>query len=105
MDVDIAVIGHAFKFWEARKSSIDFPLYSRDDQEWFTTEFRVWQDMRDPVFVLDLSLSSRLICHEIRVERALADLRECLREAIKDRDCCRDLADTFIKDIEEMSSA
>ena len=31
MDIDVAVIGHAFEFWEARKSSIDFPLYSRDD--------------------------------------------------------------------------
>ena len=41
---------------------------------------------------------------EIRVERALADLKECLREAIRDRDCCRELADTLIKDINEMSN-
>ena len=41
---------------------------------------------------------------EIRVERALANLRECLREAVKDRDCCRELADTLMEDIEEMSS-
>ena len=41
---------------------------------------------------------------EIRVERAFADLRECLREAVKDRDCCRELADTLMEDIKEMSS-
>ena len=41
---------------------------------------------------------------EIRVERALADLRECLREAIRDRDCSRELVNTLMEDIEEMSS-
>ena len=29
---------------------------------------------------------------KIRVERAFADLRECLREAVRDRDYCRGLA-------------
>ena len=38
---------------------------------------------------------------EIRVKRALIDLRECLR----DRDYCRELVDTLTEDIEEMSSA
>ena len=42
---------------------------------------------------------------EIRVEKALMDLRECLREAVKDRDCCRELADTLIKEIEKMCDA
>ena len=42
---------------------------------------------------------------KIRVEKAFMDLRECLRETIKDRDCYRELADTLMKDIEEMSSA
>ena len=42
---------------------------------------------------------------EIRVERALADLRECLREVVGDRDCCREIVDTLIEDIEEMGSA
>jgi len=37
---------------------------------------------------------------EIRVERALADLRE----AVRDKDCCREIADTLIEDIKEMSS-
>ena len=35
--------------------SVDFLLCSRDDQEWFSTEFKAWQDKRDPIFVLDLS--------------------------------------------------
>lgn len=41
---------------------------------------------------------------EIRVERAFADLRECLREAIRDKDCCREIVDTLMEDIKEMSS-
>lgn len=53
--------------------------------------------MRDPVFVLDLSLpvltdmpfladilGDYTLEFEIKVERALIDLRECLREAVKD---------------------
>ena len=56
VDIDISVVGYASKFWEACRSSIDFPLCSRDDQEWFSTEFRVWRHLRDPIFVFDLSL-------------------------------------------------
>ena len=56
MDIDISVVGYASEFWEARKSRIDFPFCFRDDQEWFSTEFRVWRDLRDPIFVFDLSL-------------------------------------------------
>lgn len=41
MEIDIAMIGHTSEFWEACNSSIDFPLCSRDNQEWFSTEFRV----------------------------------------------------------------
>ena len=41
---------------------------------------------------------------EIRVEKALADLKGCLREDVKDRDYCRELANTLMEDIEEMSS-
>ena len=33
------------------------------------------------------------------------DLRKCLKEAVRDRDYCRELADTLIEDVEEMSSA
>ena len=117
VDINMVVIRHALEFWGAHKLSIDFPLYSRDDQEWFSAEFRVWRDMRDPVFVLDLSLlvstdiplptdilRDYTLEFEIRVEKAFTDLRECLREVIKDRDCYRKLANTFMEDIEEMSS-
>lgn len=41
---------------------------------------------------------------EIRVEQALVGLKECLREAVRDRDYCRKLADTLMEDIKEMSS-
>ena len=33
------------------------------------------------------------------------DLREYLRKVVRDRDCCRELANTLMEDIEEMSSA
>ena len=41
---------------------------------------------------------------ENRVERALEDMREFLREAIRDRDYCIEIANTLMEDIEEMSS-
>lgn len=41
---------------------------------------------------------------EIRVERELVDLRECLREAVRDSDYCREIADTLMEDIKKMSS-
>ena len=33
------------------------------------------------------------------------DLRKCLREVVRDRDCCQELANTLIKDIEKINSA
>ena len=71
----------------------------------------MWRDTRDPRFLFDLSspVSAKLrlsaLEFEIKVESAFMDLRECLREAVRDRDCCRELADTLMEDIEEMSSA
>ena len=72
---------------------------------------------RDPCFMFDLSslvstelplpadiLRDYTLESKIKVERALMDLRECLREAVRDRDCYRELADTLMEDIEEMSS-
>ena len=41
---------------------------------------------------------------KIQVKRAFADLKECLREAVRDRDCCREITYTLVEDIEEMSS-
>ena len=71
---------------------------------------------RDPCFMFDLSslvstelplpadiLRDYTLESKIKVERALMDLRECLREAVRDRDCCRELANTLMEDIEEMS--
>ena len=84
---------------------------------WFSIECKVWRDTRDPIFLFDLSspvsaelplpaniLRNYTLEFEIRVEKAFMDLRECLREVIKDRDCCRELTDTIMEDIEEMSS-
>lgn len=88
MDIDIAMVGHASKFWEVHKSSIDFPLCFRDNQEWFSTVFRIWRDTQDLVFVFDLLLPvstdmplpvdilrDYTLEFKIRVERAFADLR------------------------------
>ena len=72
---------------------------------------------RDPCFMFDLSslvstelplpadiLRDYTLESKIKVERALMDLRECLREAVRDRDCCRELVNTLMEDTEEMSS-
>ena len=40
---------------------------------------------------------------KIRVEKALTDLRECLSETIRNRDCNRELVDTLMEDIKEIS--
>ena len=58
--------------------------------------------MKDLVFVFDLSslvstnmplladiLRDYTLEFEIRVKRALANLRECLREVVRNKDCCR----------------
>lgn len=73
--------------------------------------------MQDLIFVFNLSslvstdlpflidiLRDYTLEFEIRVERALANLRECLRKVVRDRDCCKERADTLMEDIEEMSS-
>lgn len=41
---------------------------------------------------------------EIRVEKAPVDLRECLRKAFREKYCCREMTDTLMQDIEEMSN-
>ena len=42
---------------------------------------------------------------EIRVESTLRDLRECLTEATRDRDCCRELLNATVEDYDEMGRA
>ena len=66
-------------------------------------------DLSSPVLV-ELPLSADVLGDytlefEIRVKRAFMDLRECLREAVRDSDYCRELVDTLMEDIKEMSSA
>ena len=65
-------------------------------------------DLSSPVLI-DMPLLADILRDytlefEIRVKRALADLRECLREAVGDKDCYREIADTLMEDIEEMRS-
>ena len=77
----------------------------------------MWRDTRDLILVLDLSslvltdmplsadiLRDYTLEFEIRVKRALVNLRECLREAIRDKDYFREIANTLMEDIKEMSS-
>ena len=66
----------------------------------FDLSLLVSTDMPFPVDILrDYTLEFK-----IRVKRTLTDLKECLREATRDRDCSRELVDTLIEDIEEISS-
>jgi len=66
-------------------------------------------NLSSPILV-ELPLSANVLRDytlefEFRIERALMGLRECLREAIRDTDYCRKLADILMEDIEEMSNA
>ena len=42
---------------------------------------------------------------EVKVESTLRDLRECLTEAIVDRDCCRELLVATIENYDKMGIA
>ena len=72
----------------------------------------------DPCFIVDLLVLDPLDPHlptdiqedytpqfEVRVKSTLRDLRECLTEAISDRDCYRELLDTSVEDYDEMGRA
>ena len=41
---------------------------------------------------------------EVRVKNTLRDLRECLTEAIRDRDCCKEILDATLEDFDEMGN-
>ena len=92
VDIDIAMIRHASRFWEMRMSSIDFPLYSRDGQEWF--------------FVRDLSslVSNNLPLLADILRDYTLEFKIRVESALVDRDYYRELADTLMKDIKEMSN-
>ena len=66
--------------------------------------FDLWLSISTDMPLLADILRDYTLEFEIKVERALTNLRECLREDIRDRDCSRELANTLMEDIEEMSS-
>ena len=41
----------------------------------------------------------------VKVNNTLRDLRQCLTETIRDRDCCKELLDTMVEDYDEMGRA
>ena len=109
------MIERASGFWKERKLTINYPIYPRDNYKWSSANLREWKATRDPCFIIDLSLSDSLdprlpanilrdytLEFEVRVERTLRDLRECLEKAIRDRDCCKEAFDAIIEDFDEM---
>lgn len=69
----------------------------------------------DPCFIIDLSVLDPLDPHlpvdilkdytlefEVRGKGTLTDLRECLTEAIQDRDCYKKAFDAIVEDFDEM---
>ena len=100
------------------RSTIDYPYCPWDDHEWYAAEFRKSRASRDPCFIVDLSvlnsfnphLSANILWHyalefEVRVESIRRDLRECLIEAIRDRDYCRELLDATVEDYDKIGRA
>ena len=94
-DIDTIIIDHVFGFWQECRSTIDYPIYPRDDYEWSTAEFKEWRFSRDPYFIVDLLVLDPLdpcllanilrdyaLEFEVRVESTIRELRECLIEAI-----------------------
>ena len=115
--IDIAMINRAFGFQKKCKSSIDYPICLGGDYEWSTVEFREWGAIWDPCFIIDLSLPDPLnprlpgdilrnytLEFEVRVESTLRSLRECLVEAIRDRDSCKEAFNVVIEDFDEMGA-
>lgn len=90
-DIDIVVIDCISDFWKKLSSTIDCPIYPRDDYEWSIIKFKEWRATKDLCFIIDLSvldpLDPRLpadilrdyaLKFEVRVESTFRDLRECL---------------------------
>ena len=51
MDIDVAMIGHAFEFWEVCQLSVDFLLCSKDDKEWFLLSLECGETQRSLLYV------------------------------------------------------
>ena len=96
-------------------STIDYPTCPRDDHERTIAEFREQRASRVPCIIVVLSVLDPLdpcllanilrdyaLEFEVRVESTLKDLRECLTQAIRDKDCCRELLDATVEDYDEM---
>ena len=116
-DIDIAVIKRTSGFWKKCKSLIDYPTCLGDNYEWSTIEFREWRAIRDPCFIIDLSLLDPLnprlpadilrnytLEFEVRVESTLRSLREFLVEAIRDKDYCKEAFNVVIEVFDEMGA-
>ena len=73
MNIDIVMAGRASKFWKVHRSSIEFPFYSRDNQEWFSAELSlpVLTELPLPADIL----RDHTLEFEIKVKRAITDLR------------------------------
>ena len=93
--------------------TIDYPICPGDHYEWS----RKWRATRDLCFIIDLLVLDPLNLHllvdimrdytlefEVKVKNTFRDLRECLIEAFKDRDCCKEILDAIMEDFDEMGS-
>lgn len=58
-------------------------------------------DPLNPYLLVDI-LREYTLEFEVRVESTLRDLRDCLIEAIRDRDCCKEILDATMEDFDEM---
>ena len=114
-DIETVIIDCASDFLKECRSTIDYPIYLRDDYEWYTAEFREWKTTIDSCFIIDISISDPFDPHllvdilrdyilefEVRVESIRKDLRECLIGAIRDRDCCKEIFYATMEDFDEM---
>ena len=117
-DINTVIIDCAFGYWQERRLTIDYPTYPGDDYEWSTAEFKEWRANRDLCFLVDLLVLEPLdhclladilrgyaLEFEVRVESILKDLKKYLIEAIKDRDCYKELLYATVEDHNEMGRA
>ena len=114
-DIDIVIIDRIFDVQKERKSTIDYPIYLGDYYEWSSVKFREWRATQDSCFIIDLSVLDLFDLHlptsiwrdftqefEVRVQSTLRDLKECLTEATRDRDCCKEILDATMEDFDDI---
>lgn len=106
---------HRSHLWFLEGAIIYYPICLGDDYEWFFIEFKEWRAIQDPCFIIYLSVLNPLdpwlsadilgdytLEFEVKVESTLRNLRECLTEAIRDKDCSKEILDATMKDFNEM---